>query len=374
MIRFLFWISVLFIVYTYLLYPMLIVMASRLKGRQPAPVDDGTAYPSLTMIIIAFNEEKKILDKLENCRKLDYPADLFNVIVVSDGSTDRTASILRNQDDILFIEDDVNRGKPHQINNAVKHCDSDLIVFSDTRQMYEPDALRKLARNFTDPAVGAVSGELTFISTKDMTERSVGLYWKYEKILRNAESTVDSTLGVTGAIYAIRRSLIEPIPDDTILDDIEIPLRAFRKGYRVIFDGEAIAYDTASAEIEAEFRRKVRTLAGNFQLFDRNPWLLNPVSNRIFWQSVSHKLFRLFVPYFMILALITSFMAGGTVFRSIFWVQIVFYALGILGLASSRLKKSRSINFISVFISLNTAAVFALFQYSSGKADAKWKK
>ena len=374
MILFLFWISTLFIVYTYLLYPMLIVMASRLKRGQPSPADDSTSYPSLTMIIIAFNEESKILDKLENCRTLDYPVDLFNIIVSSDGSTDGTADILRNQDDILFIEDRVNRGKPYQINNAVKHCTSELIVFSDTRQMYEPDALRKLARNFADPEVGAVSGELTFISATDMTERNVGLYWRYEKILRNAESTVDSTLGVTGAIYAIRRSLIEPIPDDTILDDIEIPLRAFKKGYRVIFDGEAVAYDTASAEVEAEFRRKVRTLAGNFQLFDRNPWLLNPLSNRIFWQSTSHKLFRLFVPYFMILALVTSFMAEGPFYGSMFWAQILFYTLGLLGLLSSRLRKNRMINFFLVFISLNTAAIFALLLYSSGKADAKWKK
>ena len=374
MSQYLFWISILYIGYTYLLYPLLIVLASKLKNRPPVPDITGTVYPSITMIIIARNEENIILDKLENCRNLDYPADLLHVCVVSDGSIDGTARILRNQEDILFIEDDVNRGKPYQINTAIKRCESDLIVFSDARQMYRADALSKLARNFTDPTIGAVSGDLTFISAADATERSVGLYWKYEKMLRKAESNVDSTLGVTGAIYAIRRSLVEPIPDDTILDDIEIPLRVFKKGYRVTFDSEAVAYDTASTRIEAEFRRKARTLAGNFQLFARNRWLLNPIDNRIFLQTVSHKLFRLFVPYFMILMLISAYMAGGSGFKLLFWVQAACYTLGVAALGYGRLSRNRVINFISVFISLNAASVYALLIYAFGKTDARGKK
>ena len=374
MIRYLLWISILFIVYTYLLYPLLIVLASKLKNSPPVPDIAGTAYPSITMIIIACNEEKVILDKLENCRNLDYPTDLLRVCIVSDGSIDGTAGILRNQENILFIEDDVNRGKPHQINTAIKQCESDLIVFSDARQMYRADALSKLARNFADPTIGAVSGDLTFISADDATERSVGLYWKYEKMMRKAESNVDSTLGVTGAIYAIRRNLVEPIPDDTILDDVEIPLRAFRQGYRVVFDREAIAYDTASSKIESEFRRKARTLAGNFQLFARNRWLLNPIGNRIFLQTVSHKLFRLFVPYFMILMLITAYMAQGSVFKLLFWAQAAFYALGMAAIWSGMLRRIRPINFISVFITLNSASVYALFIYTLKKTDARWKK
>jgi biofilm PGA synthesis N-glycosyltransferase PgaC len=374
MIRYLFWVSILFIVYTYLLYPLLIVLASKLKNRPPVPDIADTNYPSITMIIVVCNEEKVILDKLENCRNLDYPAEKIQICIVSDGSTDGTAEILRNQEDILFIEDDVNKGKPHQINTAIERCESDLIVFSDARQMYKVDSLSKLARNFVDSDIGAVSGDLTFISADDATERSVGLYWNYEKMLRKAESNVASTLGVTGAIYAMRRSLVEPIPYDTVLDDIEIPLRAFRQGYRIVFDKEALAYDVASSRIEAEFRRKARTLAGNFQLFARNPWLLNPVKNRIFLQTVSHKLFRLFVPYFMILMLITTFVAEGSVFKLLFWSQMAFYALGMAALGSGMLRRIRLINFISVFITLNSASVYALFIYVFKKADARWKQ
>ena len=164
MIRFVFWIPVLFVVYTYLLYPVIILVAGRLKKRRPVHHDGDGTLPSVTMIIIAHNEERIIRDKLENCGKLDYPPGLFSVCIVSDGSTDGTAGILEEYGDILFIRDDVNRGKPHQINVAVKQCTSDLIVFSDARQIYEPDALRKLARNFADPGIGAVSGELTFVS------------------------------------------------------------------------------------------------------------------------------------------------------------------------------------------------------------------
>lgn len=373
-IRLIFWISALFVAYTYLLYPLIIVAAAKARRRRPVP-DPGTAEPpSVSMIIIAHNEEARIGGKLDNCAELDYPREKLTVYVVSDGSTDGTARMLRDRPDIVFIEDDVNRGKPHQINRAVKMCRGDLVVFSDARQLYEPSALRKLARNFADPSIGAVSGELTFVSPRDTTGQNVGLYWRYEKILRRAESDVDSTLGVTGAIYAIRRELIEEIPDDTILDDIEIPLRAFRKGYRVAFDGEAIAYDAASTAIGSEFRRKVRTLAGNFQLFARNRWLLEPGENRIFLQAVSHKLFRLFVPYFLVSALVASGLAAGAQYRAFFWIQAACYALGTAALASGGLRRYRAINLFSVFISLNAAAVAGLYRYATGSADARWRR
>ena len=373
MIRYMFWIAFSFIIYTYLVYPLIIVVLSRLRKNPHISDENVGTLPTLTMIIIAYNEETSILDKIENCHELDYPEDHLTVCIVSDGSTDRTNEILEGRSDILFIMDDANRGKPHQINSAVERSDSDIIVFSDSRQIYGRDALRKLVRNFADPDIGAVSGELVFRSAEDHTERSIGLYWRYEKVLRKAESDVDSTLGVSGSIYAIRRELVEPIPDDTILDDIEIPLRAFRKGYRVIFDSDAEAYDIASAELGAEFKRKARTLAGNFQLFDRNSWLLNPFENRIFFQAVSHKLFRLFVPYALCLVLIASYLDGRAAFRVFFLLQLLFYLSGIAAVLSERLRSSRIMNFVAVFLSLNAASVAALYKYTFRKADVRWK-
>ena len=370
----LFWISVGFIAYTYLVYPLLIVAVSRLRDRSVDPGVDPEALPSITMIIVAFNEEKRIENKLDNCRELDYPPGLLEVCVVSDGSTDGTADILRAQGDIVFIDDTENRGKPHQLGRAMSRSESEILVFSDARQMYDPAALRKLAGNFMDDSVGCVSGELVFRTPEDPTGGSIGLYWTYEKIIREAESRVDSTLGVTGAIYAIRRRLASPPPEDTILDDIEIPLGAFRAGYRVIFEPGARAFDTPSTDIDSEFRRKTRTLAGNYQLFERNPWLFVPWKNRIFVQAVSHKFFRLLVPWAMLVALLTSSRIEGTAFAMIFWAQVAAYGLGIAALKSGMLRRNRLVNFISVFLTLNAAAVAGLYRYLTGTADVRWNK
>jgi cellulose synthase/poly-beta-1,6-N-acetylglucosamine synthase-like glycosyltransferase len=368
-----FWISIAFIAYTYILYPLLITVLGGLRERSVPPGTADEDLPSITMIIVAFNEEASIGEKLANCFDLDYPSERLEICVVSDGSTDGTADILRQRDDIVFLEGTENRGKPYQLNRAMERSSSDLLVFSDSRQMFDRAALRMLVRNFSDGHVGCVSGELVFITPEDPTGSNIGLYWAYEKALRQAESAVDSTLGVTGAIYAVRRELAAPIPDDTVLDDIEIPLRAFRKGYRVIFEPEAKAFDTPSTDISKEFKRKTRTLAGNYQLFARNSWLFLPWKNRIFLQAISHKLFRLLVPWAMLAAFLTSSSLEGTAFSVIFWAQVMAYGLGIAALRSTALRGIRMVNFISVFLTLNAAAVMGLYRYLTGTMDVRWK-
>ncbi|MBN2070337.1 MAG: glycosyltransferase family 2 protein [Candidatus Krumholzibacteriota bacterium] len=373
MIICLFWISAAFIVYTYLAYPLIIVSLARIR-KNPPLISDDPVLPSVTMIIIAYNEEDTIAAKLENCRKLDYPRGSLDICVVSDGSTDKTNDILKEEMDIMFIEDTENHGKPHQINKALEKTKNDIIVFSDARQIYRKDSLKKLVRNFDDPAVGCVSGELVLSAGENDSDANIGLYWKYEKMLRAAESMVDSTLGATGAIYAVRRKLVSPIPDDTILDDVAIPAQVLRQGYRVIFESEAIAYDDPSARIGIEFRRKVRTLTGNFQFFSNNRWSLNPFKNRIFFQSVSHKWFRLFVPYALVISAVTSGLASSTLYIILFWIQIAIYISGSITLLSSRLKNNRLLNFFSLFLSLNSAAVIGLYKYLFSDPDARWKK
>lgn len=373
MIHSLFWTSIAFTIYVYLIYPVSVVIISKFYKKTPI-LTSLENLPSITMIIIVFNEENNIHNKIKNCRELNYPIELFDLCVVSDGSTDLTNKILELQQDIIFIKDSTNKGKPYQINKAVEMTENEILVFSDARQLFKPDALVKLTRNFSVPSIGAVSGELNFLSTKDKTRKNIGLYWKYEKILRKAESAIDSTLGVTGAIYAIRRKCFNPIPVDTILDDIEIPLQAFRNGYRIIFDSDAIAYDTITGKIETEFKRKVRTLTGNFQLFSRNLWLLNPFKNRIFLQSISHKLFRLFVPYALFLIFITSCLYENMLIQIFFYIQIVCYAMSISSLFIKRLLKFRLINLFSVFLTLNAASVVALYKFLFEEIEATWKK
>ena len=374
MTLFLFWLAVIFIVYTYLIYPSLIILFSKFMPVLPVKDMDKSALPSISMIIIVYNEESTIAEKLNNCFELDYPSERLEICILSDGSTDRTNEILREREDILFIEEEEQRGKPGQINKAVSRVSGELIVFSDVRQKYRADALRKLARNFTAVDVGTVSGELYLGKTGISTGKNMGLYWNYEKMIRKAEAGIDSTLGVTGAIYAIRRELFEPIPKDTILDDIEIPLQIFKKGYRVIFESEAIAQDISSSKMKEEWQRKVRTLTGNFQLFSRNRWLFNPFQNRIFIQAVSHKFFRLLIPYAMLAALLSSAVLDGSLYKLLFIIQILIYLSAIAARYYKTLRQNRFINLIYVFISLNGAAVAALYKFVFGRVDVRWRK
>lgn len=370
---FLFWASAAFILYTYLIYPVVIYVMSLLSPHRGALKDIDEGLPSITMIIVVHDEEERVEEKIEDCESLDYPEGLLEICFVSDGSTDGTNAILREKEGITFIEDDIQRGKPAQLNTAAARARGDIIVFSDVRQKYWAGALRKLARNFADEKIGAVSGELQLGETDVSTGRNIGLYWKYEKAIRKAEAAVDSTLGVSGSIYAVRRRLYEPIPDDTILDDIEIPLRIFRKGYRVVFDSEAVAADVSSSEMGREWNRKVRTLAGNFQLFNRNLWLFDPARNRIFFQTVSHKFFRLLIPYALVTLLVTSASAGGPFYRVFFSIQMIAYVSGIAALKYETLKNNRMLNLFSVFILLNAAAVAGLFRFLFANPDARWK-
>jgi cellulose synthase/poly-beta-1,6-N-acetylglucosamine synthase-like glycosyltransferase len=373
MIRTLFWAALAFVAYTYLIYPLLIIFLGRIRGRSVRLGGRAGDLPSVTMIIVAHNEKAAIEAKLANCRELDYPDALLEICVISDGSTDGTAELLRARDDIVFLDDPENRGKPHQLNKAMERSKSDILVFSDVRQMYDRAALMKLVDNFGDDEIGVVSGELELGTPDHPTGGNIGLYWTYEKVLREAESRVDSTVGVTGAIYAIRREFAAPIPRDTILDDVEIPLRAFRAGKRVIFEPGAKAFDTPSSDLKVEFRRKTRTLAGNYQLFVRHPWLLVPWKNRVFLQTVSHKLFRLIVPWALLLALATSSRLEGTGYALAFWGQAAAYALGVAALRSETLRRHAAVNFISVFITLNAAAVAGLYRFLTGTADVRWK-
>lgn len=378
MARALFWITLSFVCYTYLVYPVVVVCIGRIRRRgaqrRSGRERDRGALPPVTLIVVVYNEEERIEAKLENCRALDYPKDLLTVCFLSDGSTDGTNEMLARRDDIVFIHDERNLGKPTRLNQALERFTEGIVVFSDVRQIYREDAIMRLVERFEDPAVGAVSGELIFRDPRSHTERSIGLYWTYEKLIRRAESDIDSTLGATGAIYAIRRELAEPIPPDTVLDDIEFPLQALRRGHRVIFEPAAVAYDTAAAEIGREFGRKTRTLAGNFQLFSRNGWLFNPFRNRIFIQTISHKLFRLLVPYALMILLVSSALAGGAAYRAFFAAQALGYLLGCAALLSAAARRIRPANVASVFLSLNAAAVAALYLFASRRVDVRWKR
>lgn len=370
-----FWISAAFLFYTYLGYPLIMLLWAKFR---PHNICNVAITPAVTVVISAYNEQDRILARIENLFAQNYPADKLNIIVVSDGSSDDTLTRLTSITDprLRVIELEKNQGKALAVNRGVAEATGEIIVFADVRQRFCPEAIRSLAQAFSDPSVGGVTGELMLVSSgNDKEPEGVGLYWKYEKAIREMESCVDSTVGATGAIYAIRRFLYEPLPEGIILDDVLTPMRITAKGYRVCMVRDAIAYDTLSASGSEEFARKVRTLAGNFQLMQAAPWINNPFRNRLFFQWVSHKVFRLFSPYAMLMLLIASFMIHAPFYTAAGVLQLIAYLVAGTGcIAMLQGKKVRLVGAAASFLMLNITAVVGLYSVLTGQTASLWKK
>jgi len=275
------------------------------------------------------------------------------------------------------------RGKAAVLNDLAGMARGEILLLADARQRFDPGVVQALVAPFEDPGVGAVSGEL--ILSEYPEERAVGagagFYWRYEKRIRRSESRIDSTVGATGAIYAIRRRLFEAIPPDTILDDVLIPMRISRRGFRVLFEPEARAWDQVPETPRQEFARKTRTIAGNFQLFARERWLLNPRRNRLWFQTMSHKLLRLASP-FLGAAMIgsTAVRAPGSAFFSAMLVaEVTFVTTALVGrrLRGSFRSAPARASLLAVpyfFCLLNWATVVGLVRYLGGRQSAAWEK
>jgi len=359
-----FWLLTALVFYVYVGYPLLIHVWA--LSKRSTRSERSRWEPSVSFVIASRNEAPRILGRIDNLRQLDYPSGKQQIIVVSDGSTDETADVLARMPHVMGIEVPAS-GKACALNAGVARATNDILVFADTRQGFAPDALRALVAPFRDSRVGAVSGELVLDgeardrrqdddrreaerrtpgerpgSRRWLIRRTpaastvtdgVGLYWRYEKQIRRDESAVGSMVGATGAIYAMRRSLWQPLPSDTILDDVLTPMRCVMAGYRVLFEERACAFDRTATDANAEGRRKLRTLAGNYQLLWLEPRLLLPWRNPAWVQFVSHKVGRLLVPYALPLLLLLSMLLArrAPVYAAAFTVQTMFYLLAAYG-------------------------------------------
>ncbi|KPL25757.1 MAG: glycosyl transferase [Acidithiobacillales bacterium SM1_46] len=370
----LFWAAFGFIVYTYAGYPLGVWMLSRLRPETGGNTPGIRRWPSVTVVVAVHNEQGRVLPKLSNLRALDYELGLLRIMFVSDGSTDATNEHLAMEADVTLLSYPERRGKPHALNIELAQIDSEVVVFTDVRQELEPGAVRCLVARLLEPGIGAVSGELVHRDPVSHTASHIGLYWRYEKWIRKAESRLASTVGVTGALYAIRRRDYVPLPTDTLLDDFVLPMQIVRRGQRVIFEPRAVIYDELQTDTRGERKRKVRTLTGNFQAFVRNSWLFVPGQNPVLVQFLSHKVFRLFVPYAMVALLAASFFASGAVYRVAAAGQVVFYLVVLLGLAAPSFRSNRFVSFALVFVELNWAAVLAMRNFLTGGIDARWEK
>lgn len=291
------------IVYTVAGYPLLLGWAARHHLRPVTKQADESR--TVSVIVVVFNGQNFLADKLESILNQSYPRDRTEILVVSDGSTDQTDAIARSFADrgVQFLRVP-HGGKPAALNAAVPTVSGEFLVLTDVRQVLDRDAIALLLACFADPQVGAVSGDM-LVRSGDREESNVGLYWRYERWIRKQLAAVDSMLGATGPFYAIRRELFRPMPADTLLDDMFIPLDAFFRGYRLILEEHARAYDYPT-NIRTEFRRKVRTLAGNYQIMRQFPDLLSR-RNRMLFHFVSYKLARLMLPWIVLALFLVSF-------------------------------------------------------------------
>jgi cellulose synthase/poly-beta-1,6-N-acetylglucosamine synthase-like glycosyltransferase len=361
----LFWLCFALVSYAYFGYAIWLWLLVRLRRR---PVIERRITPRVSIIIAARNEEANLPAKLENLARLDYPRDRLQIVIASDGSTDRTVHILRKQaPNIIPVILDQSNGKACALNEAVKSATGEILIFFDVRQSVDPGAIAALVAGFADPAVGAVSGELLLDSgVASTTPDALGIYWKIEKAIRKLESASGSVVGVTGAIYAIRRELYMEIPPGTILDDVFVPMHVARMGKRITFQPSAIARDQLFSEKGKEFSRKVRTLTGNYQLLRLVPWLLS-WSNPLLFRFISHKLLRLLVPLLLVIMLVTSTLSGEPFYRTMFWLQIVFYVLAAFGILSPSTKKFKPVAIANTFVMLNAAAALAFYNFVVGR-------
>jgi cellulose synthase/poly-beta-1,6-N-acetylglucosamine synthase-like glycosyltransferase len=365
--RTLFWVSAALVVYVYAGYPVLLAMWARIAARRHRlQLPDCPPEPGVSIVIAARNEAGRLPGRIRNLLLLDYPADRRQIIVVSDGSTDDTEAALAPfgaDVDLVCIPP---QGKAGALNAGVARARFEVLVFADARQSFTDNTLRALTAPMADPHVGCVTGELILgceaagrrsgadrradtglpiaaVERREAPERrghlsstvadAVGAYWRYEKTLRQLESSVGSVLGATGAIYALRRALWRPLPEGTLLDDVLAPMRAVLAGRRIVFEPAARAYDSTAADSTAEARRKLRTLAGNFQILWLEPRLLVPFVNPVWLQYMSHKVGRLIVPYGLLGVMTASIALSGVhpFYAAALAGQCLFYLLGGYG-------------------------------------------
>jgi len=342
MMALIFWIALTVTVWVYIGYPLLLLLWRAIGSR---PVNKQFQEPGVSIVLAMHNECDRVDAKIQNCFDLDYPASKLCIIVSLDAPTDGTADALKKWEErgVKVVRTATRRGKAAAINSAMPFATGDIVLFGDARQNLAPNALRELVANFADPSVGAVSGELVLLDEdgKESNE-GVGMYWRYEKALRSMESAIRSVPGSTGAIYAIRRELFQPLPAGTILDDVLIPMRIVAGGKRAIFEPAALAFDRVTETPEMEYQKKRRTLMGNYELLVRAPELLVPGRNPILVQFLSHKVGRLIVPWCLLALLMSNLFLHHGFYRLSLFGQILFYLFAMCGWLISRRKDTKS--------------------------------
>lgn len=336
----------------------------------PTPLQVGPVRAPLVSVVLAVRNGSDLLrPRVENLLAQEEPPRRLEMLIVCNGCTDESEplarELARTDTRIRVLVGDPVAGKSGALNLGAQAARGEFLIFADIRQRFAPGAVERLLEPFADPEVGAVGGRLVIGEASPSSVEGVRSYWKLETGLRRAESRTGSVIGVSGAIYALRRELFQPLPERLILDDVLVPMRVALEGKRVVLQESAIAYDTPSANQEVEFRRKVRTLAGNLELLRSFPVLLTPRGNPLFIRFVSHKVLRLLAPLCLLGMLVCAGMLAGVLYRIFFWGGLSLYALGVLGF----LIPLPGLSFPAAFVMIHLAVFSAFLRFREDAAS-----
>lgn len=381
----LFWILVFIVFYAYLGYGILLFFLVRLKRLFTSSARKNSHEPpyepTVTLVVPAYNEEDFILKKVENCLQLDYPKDKFEIIFITDGSTDRTKELLEKDGRVKVLHEDRRAGKSAAENRAMKFVKSEIVVFCDANTLLNKEAIRELVKHYRDPKVGAVSGEKRIMTSEaeGASAAGEGLYWKYESALKKMDSEMLTIVGAAGELISFRTSLVEDLEEDTILDDFMQSMRIALKGYRVIYEPNAYAMETASADVKEELKRKVRICAGGWQSMSRLLPAFNLFKHPLLtFLYTSHRVLRWSIAAFslpFIFVLNMFLLDKGWIYQILFLGQVLFYLMAFVGWYLQSKKIKVKVLFVPYYFTMMNYAVFAGFlRWLKGSQKATWER
>jgi poly-beta-1,6-N-acetyl-D-glucosamine synthase len=377
----LFWISLSVILYTYVLYFLITVLIARSKVKKLANPDAITTWPPVTLIIAAYNEERFISEKLQNSLSLDYPEDKFNVLVVTDGSTDATPELVKKFDKVLLFHAPERRGKIHAVDRIMKHIKTPIVIFTDANTTLNHQAVKNMVRHYEDNRVGGVAGEKRVVSREldNASGAGEGLYWKYESVLKKADSDLYTVVGAAGELFSIRTELYESPPSDTIIEDFYLSMKIVGKGYRFVYEPDAYAMEGPSATTADEWKRKVRISAGGLQAISRLTYLLNPFRfGVVTFQYLSHRVLRwTLTPVALVVVFVSNAILApsSNFYLFTFLLQGLFYALALIGHLYRNKKIPVKGFFVPYYFTLMNLSVFSgLIRFLRGKQSVIWEK
>lgn len=369
-----FWFSLGLLLYIYAGYPVLVWMLARVFGREPQRRD---ITPFVSLLIPAYNEEAYIEAKLQNSLALEYPKDRLEIVVASDGSTDRTNAIVEGYRDrgVRLLAMQENIGKAAMLNRTVPLVEGEIVVFSDTSSELEPDALRILMQRFADARVGCVSGLYRLKAGSDLRAQGEGIYWRYETFIKQQESRLHSILGAHGAFYAIRKPLFSRLEGGSINDDYLIPMRIVEQGYRAVYEPEAKSWEQEVASVEGEFARRRRIAAGNCQQIVQLRSLLHPARGWPAFAFFSHKVLRTAAPFLLLLLLASSWWLSPPLRTAALALQGLVYGSAVLGAwCQARGHVPRWLAAPLYFCLGNLAMLLGVIRFLSGPDRLVWER